>query len=582
MKKTKIVCTLGPAADSDDIVRSMMESGMNVARQNFSHGNFEEHKERMDRVKRISAELEKPIAIMLDTKGPEIRIKSFKDGIVELQAGQDFFLSMDQELIGDENGIAVTYDQLTNDLDVGNIVLIDDGLIGMEVVSVEGDKIHCRVHNAGTLKNNKGVNLPGVKINLPAITAKDRADIEFGIEQGVDYIAASFIRKAEDVIEIRKILEDHGATEIQIISKIENQEGVENIDSIIKVSDGIMVARGDLGVEIPAQDVPFVQKQIIRKCNESGKPVITATQMLDSMQEHPRPTRAEVGDVANAILDGTDAVMLSGETAAGKYPVESVQMMAQIALKTENSSAFEEAMKRRNLSITLSVTNAISHATVTTAEELGAKAIITSTSSGHTAREVSKHRPACTIIAVTPFDRVMRRVALVWGVKPFKVAKAKDTDTVIENAVTRAMETDLIQPGDLVVISAGIPIGIRGATNMIKVHIAGEILLKGMGIGSQSSTGRVCIANSAEEAEEKFKTGDILVTTCTAKDMVKYMERAAGIVTEAGGLTSHAAVVGLTLGKVTIVGVDDATEQLKDGYIVTIDAQGGLIYKAQK
>jgi pyruvate kinase len=337
-----------------------------------------------------------------------------------------------------------------------------------------------------------------------------------------------------------------------------------------------------LGVEIPAQDVPLIQKQIIRKCNESGKPVITATQMLDSMQAHPRPTRAEVGDVANAILDGTDAVMLSGETAAGKYPVESVQMMAQIAMKTENSPAFEEAMKRRNLSITLSVTNAISHATVTTAEELEATAIITSTSSGHTAREVSKHRPACPIIAVTPFDRVMRRVALVWGVKPFKVAKAKDTDTVIENAVNRAMEVDLIQPGDLVVISAGIPIGIRGATNMIKIHIAGEILLKGMGIGSNTATGRVCIANTAEEAEEKFEPGDILVTQCTAKDMVKYMERAAGIVTEAGGLTSHAAVVGLTLGKVTIVGVDNATEQLKDGYIVTIDAQGGLIYKAQR
>jgi len=582
MKKTKIVCTLGPASDSDDIVRSMMESGMNVARQNFSHGNFEEHKMRMDRVKRISAELEKPIAIMLDTKGPEIRTKTFKNDKVDLVTGQDFFLTTDQDFIGDETGVAVTYDQLTDDLEVGNIVLIDDGLIGMEVLRIEGDKIHCRVNNAGVVKNRKGVNLPGVKISLPAITEKDRADIEFGIEQDVDYIAASFIRKPEDVIEIRKILEEHNASEIQIISKIENQEGVDNIDAIIKVSDGIMVARGDLGVEIPAQDVPLIQKQIIRKCNECGKPVITATQMLDSMQAHPRPTRAEVGDVANAILDGTDAVMLSGETAAGKYPVESVQMMAQIAMKTENSPAFDEAMKRRNLEISLSVTNAISHATVSTAEELEAKAIITSTSSGHTAREVSKHRPACPIIAVTPFDRVLRRVALVWGVKAFKVAKAKDTDTVIENAVARAMETEIIQPGDLVVISAGIPIGIRGATNMIKVHIAGEILLKGMGIGSNSATGRVCIANSAEEAEEKFETGDILVTQCTAKDMVKYMERAAGIVTEAGGLTSHAAVVGLTLGKVTIVGVENATEQLKDDYIVTIDAQGGLIYKAQK
>jgi len=559
-----------------------MESGMNVARQNFSHGNFEEHKERMDRVKRISAEIGKPIAIMLDTKGPEIRTKTFKDGLVNVTTGQDFFLSTDQDFIGDESGVAVTYDKLTEDLEVGNIVLIDDGLIGMEVLSIEGDKIHCRVNNAGVIKNRKGVNLPGVRISLPAITEKDRADIEFGIEQEVDYIAASFIRKAEDVIEIRKILEDHGAEEIQIISKIENQEGVENINSIIKVSDGIMVARGDLGVEIPAEDVPLIQKQIIRKCNESGKPVITATQMLDSMQAHPRPTRAEVGDVANAILDGTDAVMLSGETAAGKYPVESVEMMAQIAIKTENSQAFDEAMKRRNLSTALSVTNAISHSTVNVADELGAKAIITSTSSGHTAREVSKHRPACTIIAVTPFDHIMRRVSLVWGVKPFKVAKAKDTDTLIENAVNRAMETDLIQPGDLVVISAGIPIGIRGATNMIKVHTAGEILLKGMGIGSQSATGRVCIATTAEEAEEKFQTGDILVTTCTAKDMVKYMERAEGIVTEAGGLTSHAAVVGLTLGKVTIVGVDHATDQLKDGYIVTIDAQGGLIYKAQK
>ena len=365
MKRTKIVCTLGPASESEEILRELLLNGLNVARQNFSHGDHEEHKRRMDLIKKLRQELKLPIAIMLDTKGPEIRTKDFENGMVELKEGQEFTITTRQDVIGNEEICAVTYEGLADDVKVGSTILIDDGLIGLSVKEINGKDIKCIVNNSGVVKNKKGVNVPGVKIQLPAITEKDRSDIEFGISQGIDLIAASFIIKAADVIAIRKILEDKKANDIQIISKIENQEGVDNIDEIIEVSDGIMVARGDLGVEIPAQDVPLVQKMIIRKCNEIGKPVITATQMLDSMQKNPRPTRAEVGDVANAILDGTDAVMLSGETAAGKYPIESVKIMAEIAKKTETSRDFVEIQKSRaNRIDKMAVTNAISHATL--------------------------------------------------------------------------------------------------------------------------------------------------------------------------------------------------------------------------
>ena len=401
IKKTKIVCTLGPASENEETLRELIKNGLNVCRLNFSHGSHEEHKGRMDLVKKLREELNMPTAILLDTKGPEIRTGKFDVPEVFLEEGQTFTITM-KDVIGDKERCTVSYKGLANDVKPGDTILIDDGLVGLTVKEVNNDDIVCEVQNSGIVKNHKGVNVPGVKVNLPAITEKDRSDIEFGIEQGIDFIAASFVRKVSDVLAIREILEENNAEHIKIISKIENQEGVENLDEIIEVSDGIMVARGDLGVEIPTEEIPVVQKLMIKKCNEAGKPVITATQMLDSMIRNPRPTRAEVTDVANAIYDGTDAIMLSGETAAGKYPVEAVKTMATIAKRAE------ETMRNRRDKINKSknVTDAISYATCTTAMDLEAKAILSSTASGHTARMVSKFRPDCPIVATTSNESV--------------------------------------------------------------------------------------------------------------------------------------------------------------------------------
>ncbi|RKD33412.1 pyruvate kinase [Thermohalobacter berrensis] len=581
MKKTKIVCTIGPASEKEEVLRDLIKNGLNVTRLNFSHGDFQEHKSRIESVKKLREELNKPVAIMLDTKGPEIRTGKFKNGEAELKEGQEFTLTT-RDVLGNEEICNITYKGLPNDVKEGDTILIDDGLIALKVKEiVDGTDIKCIVENPGVVKNKKGVNVPGVKINLPAITEKDKNDIEFGIENGVDFIAASFIRKAADVLEIRKILEDNNADDIQIISKIENQEGVDNIDEIIEVSDGIMVARGDLGVEIPTEEVPLVQKMIIKKCNEAGKPVITATQMLDSMIRNPRPTRAEVTDVANAILDGTDAIMLSGETAAGKYPVDAVRTMANIAERTESSLDYEDILRSKKVGKDITITNAISHATCETAKDLGAAAIITATSSGYTAKAVSKFRPESPIVAATASEKVARRLALVWGVYPVITEQSGSTDEVIDISVKKALEKGLINNGDLVVITAGVPVGVSGTTNLIKVHIVGEVLIKGTGIGKKSAVGKVCVALNAKEVEEKFNEGDILVTTSTDKDMVKYMEKASAIITEKGGLTSHAAIVGLNLGKPTIVGAEGATEELKDGETVTVDSIRGLVYRGE-
>ncbi len=581
MRKTKIVCTLGPASENENILKQLMQSGLNVARMNFSHGIHEEHKKRIDLVKKLRREIDQPVAIMLDTKGPEIRTGNFVDGAVELKENQEFTLTV-RDIIGDESICNITYNGLPQDVEPGNTILIDDGLIGLEVLEiVDETDIKCLVKNPGVVKNHKGVNVPGVKVKLPAITEKDIDDIKFGIKNDIDFIAASFIRKAEDVIEIRKILEENNAEHIQIISKIENQEGVNNIREIIELSDGIMVARGDLGVEIPPEEVPLVQKSIIRMCNVVGKPVITATQMLDSMIRNPRPTRAEVTDVANAIIDGTDAIMLSGETAAGNYPVEAVNTMSNIAHRIEDSIDYKRTQRTKTLGKDITITNAISHATCKTAQSVEASAIITATSSGYTANAVSKFRPECPIIATTPCERVMRKLALVWGVYPVLSQDSNSTDEIIDVSVQDALSQGLIKEGDLVVITAGIPVGVSGSTNLIKVHIVGEVLMKGTGIGDRSAIGRVCIATRAEELLEKFKDGDILVTIDTSKDMMPYIERASAIVTEQGGLTSHAAIVGLNLGKPVIVGTKDATKELHEGEIITVDSIRGLIYKGE-
>lgn len=581
MRKTKIVCTIGPASESKEIFSTLVESGLNVARLNFSHGNHEEHLQRINMIKEVREELGIPVAILLDTKGPEIRTGNFEKEAVQLVEGQDFTLTT-EEISGDETKCSITYEKLPNDVKAGDRILIDDGLIELEVIDIPNDKdIKCKVKNGGTVKNKKGVNVPGVKINLPAITEKDISDIEFGINNGIDFIAASFIRKAEDVHEIRRILEKNNAHQIQIISKIENQEGLDNIDEIIEVSDGIMVARGDLGVEIPTEMVPLAQKEMITKCNKAGKPVITATQMLDSMMRNPRPTRAEVTDVANAIFDGTDAIMLSGETAAGKYPVESVKTMANIAERTEQSLDYEGILKKRAAHKETSVTYAVSHATCTTAHDLGASAIISATSSGFTARMVSKFRPKAPIIAATTSPEILRRLILVWGVQPVLIKDVDSTDEIFDLSISKAKEYGYIQNGDLVVITAGVPVGVAGATNLIKVHIVGEILIKGMGVGKNAASGKVCNVRTSSELESKFEEGDVLVTIATDKDMIKYMEKASAIIVEEAGLSSHAAIVGLSLGKPVIVGAENATKLLKDNQIITVDAIRGLVYSGK-
>lgn len=581
LRKTKIVCTIGPASENEKIFKELVISGLNVARLNFSHGTHEEHKAKIDVIKKVREDMGTSIAIMLDTKGPEIRTKDFENGSVELIRDQEFTLTT-RDILGNNKIASVTYDNFAKDIKAGDIVLIDDGLISLEVVETINDTdLRCIVKNAGTVKNKKGINVPNVKINLPALTERDIEDIHFGIKQEIDYIAASFIRKAEDVIAIRRILEDNNADDIMIVSKIENRQGVENIDEIIAVSDGIMVARGDLGVEIPAEEVPLVQKMLIKKCNDAGKPVITATQMLDSMIRNPRPTRAEVTDVATAIFEGSDAIMLSGETASGSYPVEAVKTMAKIAEMIENSLDYEEILKTKNVRFDNSITDSISFATCRTCLNLNASAIISATSSGYTAAAVSKYRPVAPIIAATESEHVMRRMSLYWGVYPIKIGKMNSTDDIIDKSVDRALELGYIENGDLIVITAGVPVGISGSTNLLKVHIVSELLYKKVGAGKETVIGKARVVKNAAELRDKFEDGDIIVMAATDKDVVDYMSRASAIIVEEGGLTSHAFIAALNLGKEVVVGADNCTKEIKDGEILTVNGKQGVVYRGQ-
>lgn len=580
MRKTKIVCTIGPASESLENTKKLIQAGMNVARLNFSHGDYEEHGNRIKAIRQACQELGKTVAILLDTKGPEIRLGKLKEEPIELVQGEEITLTT-EEILGDINRIPVTYKDLPNDVSVGSTILIDDGLIGLTVLAVEGTEIKCRIVNSGQIKSKKGVNVPGVAISMPGITEKDASDIRFGIEQNVDFIAASFVRRASDVLEIRELLERHGGSHIQIISKIENQQGVDNLDEILEVSDGLMVARGDLGVEIPAEEVPLVQKRMIEKCNRVGKPVITATQMLDSMQRNPRPTRAEASDVANAIFDGTDAIMLSGETAAGKYPMESVQTMAAIAVRAESALHYREIFQKQAQAQQTSVTEAISQSVAISALDLDANAIVTSTESGYTARMVSKYRPKSPIIAVTPTEHVLRQLQLVWGVVPTEGTLAGSTDEMFDIAVAGALRTGMVRLGDTVIITAGVPVGRSGTTNLIKIHHIGDLIAKGQGIGSQSATGTVVTARTPDEAARKMKPGAILVAPSTDKDYMPAFEKASAVITECGGITCHAAVVGLNLGIPVVVGVAGALDVLTDGMEVTLYAEKGVIYSGQ-
>ncbi|WP_042354814.1 pyruvate kinase [Bacillus rubiinfantis] len=579
LRKTKIVCTIGPASESVEKLEQLIKSGMNVARLNFSHGDFEEHGMRIRNIREAAARTGKTVAILLDTKGPEIRTHNMQNGAIELKSGENIIISMN-EVEGTTERISVTYPGLIEDVQVGSKILLDDGLIGLEVLSInhESKEIHTKILNSGTLKNKKGVNVPGVSVNLPGITEKDTKDILFGIEQGIDFIAASFVRRAKDVLEIRRLLEEHNAAYINIIPKIENQEGVDNIDEILEVSDGLMVARGDLGVEIPAEEVPLVQKMLIKKCNALGKPVITATQMLDSMQRNPRPTRAEASDVANAIFDGTDAIMLSGETAAGLYPVEAVQTMHNIASRAEQALNHKEILSHRSKNAEHNITDAIGQSVAHTALNLDVKSIITPTESGHTARMISKYRPKAAIIAVTANDKVCRRLSLVWGVYPQLGKCATTTDEMLEIAVEESLNSGIVQRGDLVVITAGVPVGEAGTTNLMKIHVVGDIITKAQGIGRKSAFGKVVLAHNADEALEKVKPGSILVTIGSDREMVPAIEKCAALITQEGGLTSHASVVGLNLGIPVIVGVENALSLFNDGQEVTVDAARGIIY----
>lgn len=579
MKKTKIVCTIGPASESVETLVKLIEAGMNVCRLNFSHGDFEEHGARIKNIREASKITGKMVAILLDTKGPEIRTHNMKDGKVEFTTGDVERISM-TEVEGDNTRFSVSYPELINDVNPGSHILLDDGLIDLEVTDIDrvANEIVTVVKNSGTLKNKKGVNVPNVSINLPGITEKDAADIIFGIENDVDYIAASFVRRPSDVLEITEILEKHNATHIQIIPKIENQEGVDNIDEILKISDGLMVARGDLGVEIPTEDVPIVQKSLIRKCNELGKPVITATQMLDSMQKNPRPTRAEASDVANAIFDGTDAIMLSGETAAGDYPVEAVQTMNSIAIRTEEALVNQDAFALKAYSKT-DMTEAIGQSVGHTARNLGIQTIVAATESGHTARMIAKYRPKSHILAITFTERQMRGLALSWGVYPQVAEKPGSTDDMFNLATRVSQETGFAKEGDLIIITAGVPVGERGTTNLMKIQLIGSQLTSGHGIGRTSVIGKAVVAKNAEEANANAVEGGILVVPTTDKEYLPAIEKSAAIVVEEGGLTSHAAVVGIAMSIPVIVGAENATSLIKDDELITVDSRRGIIYR---
>ncbi|EGO8266423.1 pyruvate kinase [Enterococcus faecalis] len=579
MKKTKIVCTIGPASESVDMLVNLINAGMNVCRLNFSHGDYEEHGARIKNIREAVKITGKRVAILLDTKGPEIRTNDMENGAITMKIGDSVRISM-TEVLGTNEKFSITYPELINDVNVGSHILLDDGLIDLEVTDIDRDanEIVTVVKNEGVLKNKKGVNVPGVSVNLPGITEKDANDIRFGIGQGIDFIAASFVRRASDVLEITKILEEENATHIQIIPKIENQEGIDNIDEILKVSDGLMVARGDMGVEIPTEDVPVVQKALIKKCNALGKPVITATQMLDSMQRNPRPTRAEANDVANAIYDGTDAVMLSGETAAGDYPLEAVQTMARIAVRTEEALVNQDSFALKLYSKT-DMTEAIGQSVGHTARNLGIQTIVAATESGHTARMISKYRPKAHIVAITFSEQKARSLSLSWGVYATVADKPSSTDEMFNLASKVSQEEGYASEGDLIIITAGVPVGEKGTTNLMKIQMIGSKLVQGQGVGEEAIIAKAVVAGTAEEAVAKATEGAILVTKTTDKEYMPAIEKASALVVEEGGLTSHAAVVAIAQNIPVIVGAADATSLINNDEVITVDPRRGIVYR---
>ncbi len=577
MKRTKIICTLGPAVEAEHVMRQLIEAGMDVARLNFSHGDHAEHLARVLTLKKLRQEMNLPVALLLDTKGPEIRLRELENHTAELVKGTQFILTP-KPCLGNAARASVTYEKLPTTVHKGSRILIDDGLIELKVVEVIDDDVVCMVMNSGTIKSKKGVNIPGTKLDLPYVSAKDNEDVIFAAKHDFDFVAASFTRNASDINALRQILEDNGGEDIQIIAKIENGEGVENIDEILMAADGIMVARGDMGVEIDFTELPRIQKMLIKKAREHGKKSIIATQMLESMISKPRPTRAEISDVANAIYDGASAIMLSGETSIGKYPVECVQTMAQIAVRTEAAIHYVKRFNSYDGVFSKSVSNAISHATCTTAHDMNAAAIITVTKTGSTARMISKYRPDCPIIACTTGEKACRQLSMSWGVTPILSDIQETREDLFDHAVELAHKTGMIHTGDLVVITAGIPLGIPGLTNLLKVHIVGNVLLKAIGIGLKSALGTLCVCKDEEEALERFNSGEVLVIPETTNKLMNILRHARAIITEKGNATSHAAIVGLSLDIPVIVGAQHATEQLHSGLTVTVDAATGTVY----
>ena len=584
MRKTKIICTLGPSTDKDGVLRELIANGMNVARFNFSHGSHEEHKGRLDLLKSLREELGKPVAALLDTKGPEIRLKDFKNGTEMLEAGQTFTLTT-RDVEGTKEICSITYKDLPQDVAPGGTIMLDDGLIKLQIQTVNDTDIVCTVLNNGKIKNKKGVNVPGVHLSMPYMSQRDKDDIIFGIEQGFDFIAASFVRTAQDVYEIRNLLNEYDSN-IRIIAKIENREGVNNIDSILAAADAVMVARGDLGVEIDFTELPGIQKTIIDRSFSFGKPIVTATQMLDSMMVNPRPTRAEISDVANAIYDGTSAIMLSGETAAGAYPVEALKTMSAIAERTEQEGHYLRGRLMEPNTGKISVSDATAHAACLTAKDVNAAAIVTVSESGTTARLLSKYRPQQPIIACVMKEQVQRQLSLSWGITSLMMPLAHSTDELIEMSTALAKENGFLHDGELAVVTAGVPVGISGTTNMIKIHMVGNCLATGVGVGPENAevsnaTGKACVCRTLDEVHAKFKPGMVLVVPSTSNEMLNYVRDAAALVVEEHGLNSHAAIAGKALLKPTVVGAVGATSHIRDGLMIAVDCAHGSVQSLQ-
>ena len=584
MRKTKIICTLGPSTDKDGVLRELIANGMNVARFNFSHGSHEEHKGRLDLLKSLREELGKPVAALLDTKGPEIRLKDFKNGTEMLEAGQTFTLTT-RDVEGTKEICSITYKDLPQDVAPGGAIMLDDGLIKLQIQTVNDTDIVCTVLNNGKIKNKKGVNVPGVHLSMPYMSQRDKDDIIFGIEQGFDFIAASFVRTAQDVYEIRNLLNEYDSN-IRIIAKIENREGVNNIDSILAAADAVMVARGDLGVEIDFTELPGIQKTIIDRSFSFGKPIVTATQMLDSMIVNPRPTRAEISDVANAIYDGTSAIMLSGETAAGAYPVEALKTMSAIAERTEQEGHYLRGRLMEPNTGKISVSDATAHAACLTAKDVNAAAIVTVSESGTTARLLSKYRPQQPIIACVMKEQVQRQLSLSWGITSLMMPLAHSTDELIEMSTALAKENGFLHNGELAVVTAGVPVGISGTTNMIKIHMVGNCLATGVGVGPENAevsnaTGKACVCRTLDEVRAKFKPGMVLVVPSTSNEMLNYVRDAAALVVEEPGLNSHAAIAGKALLKPTVVGAVGATSHIRDGLMIAVDCAHGSVQSLQ-